>query len=398
MTDQTLPAPNRCFHILPAPEDTATRRTCLEPSRSVLSVFPPLKRWGICACMLLLALTASGQARRDTARFRIMSYNVENLFDCRHDTLKEDREFLPDAIRHWNYTKYRKKLNDIARVITAVGQWEAPALVALCEVENDTVIRDLTRYSALREAGYRYLMTHSPDLRGIDVALLYQRHLFKPVAHRSISVPPPGKDSRPTRDILHVSGLLLNLDTLDVFVCHFPSRSEGARETEPYRLRAARLVRQAADSLLHVRQRPQILIMGDFNDYPHNKSIRQVLGAQLLPENTGGNADSSAVAAQPDPYGLYHLLAHQAARRKHFGSYKYRGEWGLLDHIIVSGTLLLPDAPCHTRGGDVFAPDFLLAPDKKYGDRQPFRTYYGMKYQGGYSDHLPVWADFYVLY
>ncbi|WP_287641321.1 endonuclease/exonuclease/phosphatase family protein [Bacteroides sp.] len=348
--------------------------------------------------MLLLALTASGQTRQDTARFRIMSYNVENLFDSRHDTLKEDREFLPDAIRHWNYTKYRKKLNDIARVITAVGQWEAPALVALCEVENDTVIRDLTRYSALREAGYRYLMTHSPDLRGIDVALLYQRHLFKPIAHRSISVPPPGKDSRPTRDILHVSGLLLNLDTLDVFVCHFPSRSEGARETEPYRLRAARLVRQAADSLLHVRQRPQILIMGDFNDYPHNKSIRQVLGAQLLPENTSENADSSVVAAQPDPYGLYHLLAHQAAHRKHFGSYKYRGEWGLLDHIIVSGTLLLPDAPCHTRGGDVFAPDFLLAPDKKYGDRQPFRTYYGMKYQGGYSDHLPVWADFYVLY
>lgn len=98
--------------------------------------------------------------------------------------------------------------------------------------------------------------------------------------------------------------------------------------------------------------------MGDFNDYPHNKSIRQVLGAQLLPENTDENADSSVVAAQPDPYGLYHLLAHQAARRKHFGSYKYRGEWGLLDHIIVSGTLLLPDAPCHTRGETSLHPTF----------------------------------------
>lgn len=347
--------------------------------------------------MLLLALVTSGRTPRDTVLFRVMSYNVENLFDCRHDTLKEDREFLPDAIRHWNYARYRKKLDDIARVIIAAGQWEAPALVALCEVENDTVLRDLTARSVLREADYRYLMTRSPDPRGIDVALLYQRHLFKPVAHRNIPVPQPRKNSRPTRDILHVTGQLLNLDTLDVFVCHFPSRSEGAKETEPYRLQAARLVRQAADSLLHARRQPQILIMGDFNDYPYNKSVRQVLGARPLPGNDDRDTAPSA-AVQPDSHALYHLLAHRAARTKRFGSYKYQGEWGLIDHIIVSGTLLRPDAPCHTLEGHVFAPDFLLTPDKKYGGRQPFRTYYGMKYQGGYSDHLPVWADFRILY
>lgn len=136
MTDRTHPAANRGFGMQEALLFAAVCRMCIGTSRSVLAVSSRLKRGVVCACILLFSLTLHGQAPRDTARFRVMSYNVENLFDYRHDTLKEDREFLPDAIRHWNYTKYRKKLNDIARVITAVGQWEAPALVALCEVET----------------------------------------------------------------------------------------------------------------------------------------------------------------------------------------------------------------------------------------------------------------------
>ena len=133
-------------------------------------------------------------------RFRVVSWNVENLFDIHHDSLKNDREFLPDALRHWNYTRYKKKLTDMARVITAVGEWEPPALVGLCEVENDTVLRDLTRRSPLKELNYRYVMTDSPDLRGIDVALLYQRDLFKLLSFRSVSIPPL-KQFRPTRDL-----------------------------------------------------------------------------------------------------------------------------------------------------------------------------------------------------
>ena len=160
--------------------------------------------------------------------FRVMSWNVENLFDTHHDTLKNDNEFLPDAIRHWNYTKYKKKLADMARVITAVGEWNPPALVGLCEVENDSVLRDLTQRSPLKELGYRYVMTSSPDLRGIDVALLYQRDLFKLLSFRSIPIP-SFKHHRPTRDLLHVSGLLLTGDTLDVIVCHLPSRSVEPR-------------------------------------------------------------------------------------------------------------------------------------------------------------------------
>ena len=313
------------------------------------------------AALVFLAFLSSaplyGQIKKDTLTFRIMGYNVENLFDCRHDTLKNDYEFLPDAVRHWNYFKYKKKLDAIARVIIAVGKWTPPALVALCEVENDSVLHDLTRYSILREAGYRYVITHSPDERGIDVALLYQRGMFKLLSNQSLPVTGLHKSSRPTRDILHVSGLLL---------------------------------KNATDSLFHVRTHPQIIIMGDFNDYPGNKSVQKILKAGMPP------AETDSLKSQM----LYHLLARKSAANKHFGSYKYQGEWGLLDHIILSGNLLTATSPLYTAEdkADVFHAPFLLTEDKKYGDNQPFRTYYGMKYQAGYSDHLPVWAEFRLLY
>ena len=243
-----------------------------------------------------------------------------------------------------NYTKYKKKLADIARVITAVGEWNPPALVGLCEVENDSVLRDLTQRSPLKELNYRYVMTNSPDLRGIDVALLYQRDLFKLISFHSIPIP-SFKQHRPTRDLLHVSGLLLTGDTLDVIVCHLPSRSSGAKESEPYRLHAARILRTEADSLLSIRLHPQLIIMGDFNDYPTNKSVKEILEATMPPnEPTTSSGSPSSTEPQPattspPPAKLCHLLARKAMSRN-FGSYKYHGEWGLLDHLIVSGTLL----------------------------------------------------------
>lgn len=331
--------------------------------------------------LLLLFLFPAVSSAQEPPPFRVMFWNTENLFDTRHDSLKADREFLPDALRHWNYRRYKKKLADVARVIVAVGEWTFPALVGLCEVENDTVLRDLTRYSPLKELGYRYVMTHSPDERGIDVALLYQRDRFKLLTSRAIS---PGKvsgDSRPTRDILHVSGKLLTGDTLDVFVAHLPSRSGGVKESESYRLHVARKLKDTVDSLSALRLHPKVIIMGDFNDYPTDKSITQVLKA-LVPT---GRTDANK---------LYHLLARQA-RQRDVGSYKYQGEWGLLDHLIVSGTLLDASANVCTdeKKAHIARLPFLLTEDEKYGGVQPFRTYYGMKYQGGYSDHLPVYFD-----
>lgn len=330
--------------------------------------------------------------------FRVMSWNVENLFDIQHDTLKNDQEFLPDAFRHWNYSRYKKKLADIANVITAVGEWNPPALVGLCEVENNTTLLDLIQYSPLKALDYRYVMTHSPDIRGIDVALLYQRDQFKLLSHRSIPILPP-KQHRPTRDLLHVSGLLLSGDTLDVFVCHFPSRSGGAKASEPYRLRVAQKLRTEADSILHARFHPQVIIMGDFNDYPTDKSIREVLEAMAPPLDFTGNITGPATASTPlSPLKLYHLLARKAKSR-HFGSYKYKGEWGLLDHLIVSGALLDSTKSFFTSEAKAHVArlPFLLIEDPKYGDDEPFRTYKGMKYQGGFSDHLPIYTDFELI-
>ena len=171
--------------------------------------------------------------------FTLIQFNCENLFDCVDDPNKADEEFLPDAYRHWTKGRYWKKLNGIGQEIVACGgegaNWKLPDLVALCEVENDSVMRDLTKRSLLRTAGYEYVVTHSPDIRGINVALMYSPFTFRLLHHQSITVPLV-KDMRPTRDILYVKGTVITGDTLHVFVLHAPSRSMGEANSRPYRV------------------------------------------------------------------------------------------------------------------------------------------------------------------
>lgn len=312
-----------------------------------------------------------------------MEYNVENLFDCRHDSLKEDTEFLPGATRKWTYRRYLQKLTNIAKVIAAAGESQLPDLVALCEVENDHVMRDLTRYSSLKQAGYRYVMTDSPDRRGIDVALLYQPATFRLVTHRSVRIPLKYKGQKPTRDILHVVGRVMTGDTLDVFVCHFPSRSGGKRRTDPFRICAATVLRAQIDSLVKVRQVPRIVVTGDFNDTPESRTLCEVVGASVSVEMVEANQ-------------LYNLLADKTDE----GSYYYQGEWEIIDQLMVTGALLDPQASFHTSTGQtrILKLPFLLTDDVRYGGKIPLRTYYGARYQGGYSDHLPLLLQFdYVL-
>ena len=175
--------------------------------------------------------------------FTFVELNCENLFDCLHDTSKQDEEFMPDSYRHWTRTRYWRKLNHIGQEILSCGEdtsgWSLPDMVALCEVENDSVMHDLTMRSLLRKAGYRYIMTSSPDLRGIDVALMYSPFSFSLLNHHSIRVAPM-KDMRPTRDILYASGVVLSGDTLHVFVVHAPSRAGGEAGTRPFRMLVAR--------------------------------------------------------------------------------------------------------------------------------------------------------------
>ena len=340
-----------------------------------------IKHKHIFTIFLLLIFSTKIFAQADSIRFRVMFWNVENLFDTKHDSLKNDYESLPEATRHWTYKRYKKKIDDVARVIAAVGDQSIPALVGLCEVENNDVLQSLVHYSPLNEQTYRYALTESPDERGINIALLYQRNLFKPIETKSIRIPQIDKHNRPTRDILYVSGITITSDTLDVFVTHLPSRSGGAKETEPFRLHVANQLRMQVDSLNAIRQTPRIIIMGDFNDFPNNRSITEVLDAQPIKDNI-------------EPNNLYHLLANQIKKDRNLGSYKFKGRWQLLDHIIVSGNLLDTTTQCYTKEEDarIARFPFLLTDDLKYGGDQPFRTYHGMKYQGGYSDHLPVYT------
>ncbi|MBP3714789.1 MAG: endonuclease [Phocaeicola sp.] len=312
--------------------------------------------------------------------FRIMFYNVENLFDIEHDSLKNDYEFLPDRPKAWTYERYQDKLSKIAKVIIAAGTHNVPDLVGLCEVENDRCLTDLVEHSPLREAGYRYVMTNSPDQRGIDVALLYQRSTFKLLSTESIAIPQGVVNLPPTRDILHVSGQLVSGDTLDVFVCHMPSRSGGEEKSRPYRRLTSQILRETVDAMMAERAHPNVMIMGDFNDYPKDEAIYQVLEAK-----------------KPRLFKKSKRLYNLMDGRKE-GTYRYRGEWGILDQLIVSGHMLKGKKGIRTKykKAQILRFPFLLEEDDRYGGPIPSRTYFGQRYHGGYSDHLPVCVDFEV--
>ncbi len=319
-------------------------------------------------------------AQTDSTYFCVMSYNVENCFDTIDNPDVNDESFLPDADRHWTIGRYYAKLKRLSQVILSAGEWKQPALIGLCEVENDTVMQHLVTRTALRQMDYRYCMTHGQDKRGINVALLYRRDQFRLIGSEEIRIQLPPNE-RPTRNLLHVWGELQSADTLDVFVCHMPSRSGGELESRKKRLIAAGCLREALDSLALIRRTPSFVVMGDFNDTPTDESLASVLKAQAY-------STDSIVEAQ----SLYNLFYSAT------GSHKYRGEWSQLDHMIVNGRLLQKESSVSLlpASNHIYKADFLMTEDKNDNDKRPFRTYNGMKYEGGYSDHLPLIATFVI--
>ena len=304
--------------------------------------------------------------------FTFVTLNCENLFDAKHDTLKQDLEYCEGGSRHWSTQRYWHKLNNIGREIISCGgeeeNWVVPDLVALVEVENDTVLHDLTRRSILRNAGYEYLMTDSPDPRGIDVALLYHPFSFTPDTAYSIRITPP-EGYKATRDILYVRGdCFLDGDStmrLHAFVVHSPSRSGGSKVSEQYRIHVASRLCQSIDSIYRGEAEAKILVMGDFNDYHTDKSLR-LIGA----------------------HGMKNVSAGARGTNGAEGTYRHQGRWGSLDHILISTPLygILSIDWCRVND----AP-FLYEEEPTYGGIRPRRTYRGFKYDyGGYSDHFPL--------
>lgn len=330
----------------------------------------------------ILSLTIFSVNAQDSksSDFKAVFYNLENLFDTFDDTTIWDEQFLPEGDKHWTYWKYQTKLKNLAKVITAAGGWQTAAVVGACEIENAFVLDELTTKSPLKKLGYKFIHKESPDRRGIDVALLYQEDQFTPVFYKFIQIDFPFDPEKKTRDILYVKGLTNNKDTLHIFVNHWPSRWGGQMKSEPKRIFVAQTLRKQVDSLFTYAKNPNILIMGDFNDTPTDKSVLEYLKAHPPVKN-------------PEPKNIYDLM--YPLSQTHEGTHPYQGHWAVLDHMIVSTSLLNKNNSIHTsvKNAYPFRADFLLEDDTKYGGKKTNRSYLGFKYHGGYSDHLPVILD-----
>ena len=320
-------------------------------SRNRISI-PCMFRILLLSVLFSFALKALTQQRKGSVLF----WNVENLFDCKDDTLKDDADFLPEGSYHWTPTRYWRKLDNLSRVFAAVADehkgW--PLMAGLAEVENDSVLRDLTRRSPLSIAGYRYVLTSSADARGVDVALLYRPSDFRLLHWHAVRVPSIENGHQPTRDILYVCGVAGD-DTLHVLVAHLPSKSRGGRKSMRHRAVVMHSLKEVLDSIGDER----ILLMGDFN-----MDAKEKLLSALCPP-------------------LHHVTSHVGrGYRKPYGTYVFQGKWSCLDHMFVSDKLW----PFVVDGkADVVKYNYMLN-EKGY----PWRTFRGPVYEGGFSDHLPL--------
>jgi predicted extracellular nuclease len=303
---------------------------------------------------------------------RLMFYNVENMFDIYNDTLKDDDEFLPGGIRRWNKTRYNKKINSLYKTIVAAGEWNPPAIVAFCEVENRKVLEDLVFGTYLSKYSYRIIHEESPDQRGIDVCLIYRKDCVGLIDYCYWIPADMEGEEFTTRSILYTR-FAINKDTIHLIVNHWPSRRGGVLAMEDIRLKIAALVREKTDSLNKKSSAgSKVIILGDFNSTPDDHEIK----ALTAPTESG--------------IFLYNLSERLANSGQ--GTYRYMGTWEMIDQVIVSEELLHCNKNLYTDISmlSVFKPGFLLEKDPGYPGFSPLSTYRGYKYQGGYSDHLPV--------
>ena len=298
--------------------------------------------------IIFLSLIFSLPILAEKSSLRIVSYNVENLFDTKHDTLKNDSSFLPEGMHHWTYRRYQTKIDRIAQVLVNIGGWESVPLVGLCEVENARCLRNLCY--KLRRFHYKYVHYDSPDERGVDVALLYDSTRLNILHSRALSLSLEGDY---TRDILYVSALYEQRDTVHVMMCHLPSQLGGASNTDWKRQRAKSLIQSQIDSILLLQPSANIVVMGDMN-----------------------------TSAQDDLTGMVNLMI--PIQKMGQGTHKYQGIWTCLDQFYVSQSIATKATTT------IFSPWWLLEEDTKYLDYKPHRTYIGFRYNDGYSDHLPI--------
>lgn len=305
--------------------------------------------------------------------FTIAFYNLENLFDTIDNPYKLDDDFTPKGFKKWTPKRYRKKIRKLSRTVSHLGvkeSYRGPVLIGLAELENKRVIEDLINAPSLRDKGYEYVHYDSPDERGIDTALLYDPKHFKVIASEKIPLMVNNLNGvrDATRDILYVQGHL-NGEEIHLFVNHWPSRRDGDTETAYKRIIAAETIHAFMHKLEESKLTPNFVVMGDFNDGPADKSIQALVNGKKL-------------------YNPMEVLINM--RR---GSANYKQRWSLFDQIILSNTFFNQEAGTHSFAhANIFDDRFLREWNGRYKGN-PFRTYVGRKYLGGYSDHFPVYVQ-----
>lgn len=308
-------------------------------------------------------------------------YNLENLFDTENDTLTFDDARTSLGRDRWSKERYLRKIDKLGQVLASIVLAESgslPDLIGVCEVENRGVLEDLVQQKLLKTTSYGIIHRDSPDERGIDVALIYKRSVFFPRvinSHRLLLYDEEGQRNY-TRDLLVVNGVLDDME-INLLINHWPSRSGGKLRSEPNRLLAAGLNRHVVDSIMKIQPNSGIIVMGDYNDNPTDKSLKKILGT------VGDTALLTSPALYNPMEGLF---------KKGAGSLAYRDTWSLFDQILLSAQLLQPQRGRYRfwKAG-IYAPGYLITQNGRYKG-YPWRTYSGGRYTGGYSDHLPVYV------
>jgi len=331
--------------------------------------------------LLLCLLSHQGQAQKKVKTFAVLSYNVENLFDTVDTPGFKDEDFTPGGIKNWTWDRYKSKLDALGKVISSLPGKEMPAIVGLAEVENRTVLEGLVSIRGLRRSKYEIIHEEGVDPRGIECAMLYRPDLFKYLSHEYIPVEDPSNPDYQYRGILHVKGIAPDGSTLHIFMNHWKSRGGGAK-TEKQRMFTAISLRKQLDLLLSRESGFKVIMMGDFNDEPTNQSISNGLSASGKRKNIH----------MGDHFNLFYDL-HNLENQ---GTYNYKGQWNMLDQIIISHNLLNQKRGLSTtfEGGAILKEEWMLYQSEKYGDMLPSATYGGPEYFGGPSDHLPVYLVF----
>ena len=313
---------------------------------------------------------------------KVVFYNVENFFDTINDPEIHDAEFTPEGAKKWNSTKYNKKLSNIERVFFDIAAIDKnyPAVIGLAEIENRSVLEDIISTPKLNPGNYRIVHYDSPDARGVDVAFLYRPEVFKLEGEKAIKADVPWR----TRDILTMWGTIED-EPFFFMVAHWPSRLGGKEASESKRIAVGEQMRAIADSVIQANPATKVIIMGDFNDDPTDKSVLQGLGAKIRKKDL----------QEGDLYNPYGAML-----RAGLGTLAYGDAWNIFDNIVVSENLVngekssiqLIQANGSKFDGNIFKPHYLIQKEGQYKG-YPLRTFIGDNFQGGYSDHLPVYIN-----